>query len=352
MRVRYRGAGTLRRWLTPARGLVLLLLCVALAGLLQSGSVLPGTRGAVRLANARTSHPAKPVAQRARVAQPPASGSLTPAAGAAGPTGITHTVTVAGRVRTYVVFRPPNPLSAQVPALVVLHGRDEPIPLEERRDGLLGLVEQGRAEVVYPLGYRESWNAGACCGPAQRMGMDDLGFVTRVITRVRQDPLVGSVILAGFSNGGRMVYRAACSRPDLVSAMVVVDAVDTAACPGGRPVSLLQMDGTLDPIVAYDASVPPHVVGGFVEPSAVAQVVAWRHRDTCTNVATTTVSGSLRLQVWASCAAGTTVQFATFAGLGHAWPPGEAGAPSGADLLWAFVTAGTTQPVHPGSTVN
>lgn len=326
-----------------------MLLCVALAALLPSGSLLPGRgSGSVRLANTRTSHPAKPAAQHSRVAQPPVLRAQSPARSAAAtPVGVTHSVTVGGQARIYVVFRPPHPLSAQVPALVVLHGRDEPLPMEERRDGLLGLADQGRAVVVYPSGYRESWNAGACCGPAQRMGMDDLGFITRVIAEVRKDPLVGPVILAGFSNGGRMVYRVACSRPDLVSAMVVVDAVDTAACPAERPVSLLQMDGTRDPFVAYDASVAPHVAGGFVEPSAVAQVVAWRHRDACGDAATTTVAGSLRLQVWASCAAGTTVQFATFDGMGHEWPPGEAGTPSGADLLWAFVTAGTATPVHP-----
>ncbi|HEX5512018.1 MAG TPA: hypothetical protein VFX41_09910, partial [Actinomycetales bacterium] len=43
------------------------------------------------------------------------------------------------------------------------------------------------ATVVYPhgLGARSSWNAGGCCGSAARSGIDDVGYVSRLISSLR-----------------------------------------------------------------------------------------------------------------------------------------------------------------------
>ncbi|MCW3045656.1 MAG: Poly(3-hydroxybutyrate) depolymerase-like protein, partial [Actinobacteria bacterium] len=142
-----------------------------------------------------------------------------------GITPVTSSVTVGGMVRTYDVFSPPAGATGRLPALVVLHGRKSSVTVEESRDGLIQLAKQGKALVVYPSGYGQSWNAGACCGPAQLAGVDDVSFVTNLIRSVGSRPDVSAVYLVGYSNGGRMAYDIVCAHPKLVSSFVVVAAV-------------------------------------------------------------------------------------------------------------------------------
>jgi polyhydroxybutyrate depolymerase len=256
-----------------------------------------------------------------------------------GLTPVTSSVTVGGMVRTYDVFSPPAGATGRLPALVVLHGRKSSVTVEESRDGLIQLAKQGKALVVYPSGYGQSWNAGACCGPAQVAGVDDVSFVTDLIRSVGSRPDVSAVYLVGYSNGGRMAYDIVCAHPKLVSSFVVVAAVPVIACTPGAPVSLLEMVGTVDPILAYDSSSPPLHVNGYREPTVTDQVALWRKRDGCTAVVSTQTTGTFRLQTWSHCNAGSVVALGTYQGGGHAWPAGGGGVPSGGDVLWRFLTA-------------
>jgi polyhydroxybutyrate depolymerase len=251
---------------------------------------------------------------------------------------VTSSVTVGGTVRTYDVFSPPAGAPGRLPALVVLHGRKSSVTLEEGRDGLIQLAKQGKALIVYPSGYGQSWNAGACCGPAQVAGVDDLSFITDLIRSVGSRPDVSAVYLVGYSNGGRMAYDIVCAHPKLVSSFVVVAAVPVIACPAGAPVSLLEMVGTLDPILSYDSSSPPRHINGYREPTVTDQVALWRKRDGCTAAFSTQTTGTFDLQTWSHCTGGSVVALGTYRGGGHAWPAGGGGLPSGADVLWRFLT--------------
>jgi polyhydroxybutyrate depolymerase len=276
---------------------------------------------------------------------PRGTAGLSPPPLPAGVTEVTTTVRVGELERAYVVYQPAKGPSPKAPVLVVLQGNGTPLWLEVSRDGLLPLAASGKAILVYPEGYLRSWNAGVCCGPAQVADVNDVGFLTQVIDHFAASR---TVFLAGFSNGGRMAYRMVCTDPRLVRAFVVVDAVPSIACSPGRAVSLLQIDGSRDPIVAYDASMPAHVVGRFLEPTATGAVAAWSRRDGCSTQVTSRSMGALELLAWLNCANRTAVQFATYDGLGHAWPDGDLTTPSAADLLWAFVTDPTSVPA-PGA---
>jgi polyhydroxybutyrate depolymerase len=258
------------------------------------------------------------------------------------PDGITpvrSSVTVGGMTRTYDVFSPPVGATGRVPALVVLHGRKTSVTVEESRDGLIQLAKQGKALVVYPTGFGQSWNAGACCGPAQVAGVDDLTFLTDLVRSVGSRPDVSAVYLVGYSNGGRMAYDVVCAHPRLVSSFVVVAAVPVIACAPGAPVSLLEMVGTLDPILSYDSLSPRQHVNGYREPTVTDEVALWRKRDGCSASFTTQTTGTFRLQTWPQCNGGSVVALGTYQGAGHAWPAGGGGLPSAADVLWRFLTA-------------
>jgi polyhydroxybutyrate depolymerase len=268
-----------------------------------------------------------------------------------GITPVTSSVTVGGMVRTYQVFSPPAGAAGRVPALVVLHGRKSSVTLEESRDGLVQLAKQGKAIVVYPAGYGQSWNAGACCGPAKLAGVDDRSFLTDLIRSIGGRPDVSAVYLVGYSNGGRMAYDIVCAHPHLVSSFVVVAAVPVIACPAGPPVSLLEIVGTLDPILSYDAASPRQHVSGYRERTVVDQVALWRKRDGCSAASSTQATGTFRLETWSRCTGGSVVALGTYQAAGHAWPAGGGGLPSGADVLWRFLTAPrATTPVPPSPT--
>jgi polyhydroxybutyrate depolymerase len=243
-----------------------------------------------------------------------------------------HTLRFDHLTRQYLEMTPDRPVSPSIPILVVLHGRRVTPEQEARRDGFLALASQGRAELVYPAGIGRSWNAGGCCGLAAAEHVDDAGFLTDLIARV--DP--GDrrpVYLVGFSNGGRLAYTLACDDPGLVDGYAVVDAVPVHPCTAPRPITVVQVDGTADPLVPYRPG--DH---GAESPPATIQVARLRAIDGCVPQPTTSHAGELTLSTWTSCHSGTRVGFASYAGVGHLWPPGDATTPGAAAVIWSFLT--------------
>src|SRR5580700_6459380 len=119
-----------------------------------------------------------------------AAGALSPAsarpAAATTPTVATRTTTqsikVGGLTRTWVQIAPAG--AATEPIIVVLSGISASAGAEMARDGLLGLPATGRAELVYPSGYANSWNAGGCCGWAAKRHVDDVAFLQALVAHV------------------------------------------------------------------------------------------------------------------------------------------------------------------------
>ena len=99
-----------------------------------------------------------------------------------------HTIPVGGLQRTYEVIQPHKPAATKLPVFVFLHGIDADITTEEDRDGLLPLVTDSQAILVYPAGYEESWNDGACCTEANAHGVDDLRVPDGRCPRGGDDP--------------------------------------------------------------------------------------------------------------------------------------------------------------------
>ena len=199
----------MRRWgrLVAAGGLILAVLGAAAVVSAARGQPDRDLAGAADRSDVPARHAAAtPTASTVATQLPPGqdvAGRTVPPATIL-PDGIapvTASVKVEGMLRTYDVFSPPPGTAGRVPALVVLQGRKSSVTLEESRDGLIQLARQGKALVVYPVGYRESWNAGACCGPAQAAGIDDLSFLTGLIRDVGSRRDVSNVYLVGYKIG-------------------------------------------------------------------------------------------------------------------------------------------------------
>lgn len=135
------------------------------------------------------------------------------------------------------------------PAMIVLHGiKDTPEHFESvahfddyaDRDGNL---------VAFPEGLRESFNAGLCCGDASAYGVDDIGFLSDVVSDLRARG-AGRITVVGFSNGGMMAYRLACARPDVVDTIGVMSGtLEVPHCDG--PIHALHLHGLKDTAVPF-----------------------------------------------------------------------------------------------------
>lgn len=265
-----------------------------------------------------------PDAQAQAPGPTPIAQTITSAAPVAAATVATmRSISVGGLQRDYEVIQPQTPVSARLPVFVFLHGINSDITTEENRDGLLPLVTAGQAILVYPQGFENTWNDGACCSVANSDGVTDVAFLSDVVRLSATIPGADAtaVYVVGYSDGGKMAYHLICQQPRLVTGAVIIAALPASACPPGAPVPLLQVSGDNDPVNPYQ--------------DVLQQVSDWLTRDGCTTASSTATYDTLTLQSWPACAQGSRVQLATYAGGGHG-PFGGNGSPPLAQLLMSF----------------
>lgn len=261
------------------------------------------------------------------------------------------TVASEGRQRQVIVHRPSAVAPAAGYALVVmLHGGLGSASQAESSYGWDALSETAGFVVAYPDGVDRTWNAGSCCGGAQRADVDDVAFLTEVVDQISElMPIDDSRrYLTGMSNGAMMTYRMAC-QSSLFAAIAPVAGTQLVDCGSATPTSVLHIHGADDTQVRLDGergAAPGHVDG-----PAVAQVIkSWRLRDDCAAPRVTTSGGVTTTT--ADCADGRTVTWIVIAGAGHQWPGSKRSTYPGADKpstaldatteIWRFFDA------HPG----
>jgi polyhydroxybutyrate depolymerase len=169
---------------------------------------------------------------------------------------------VGGIARTFLVYVPRE--AVDPPALVIaLHGGDgDGASMRRRiRDTLEPLADTRGFLVVYPDGYEGNWNdcRGRAPFAAKREGIDDVAFLRALTSRLVRERHVdpSRVFVFGFSNGGYMAYRLALEAPDAFAAVAAVAAslpveAEMDCRSSGRPVSVMAVNGTADPITLYD----------------------------------------------------------------------------------------------------
>jgi len=242
-----------------------------------------------------------------------------------------------GYTRTLRVYVP-HQRGGPWPLLVVLHGGGGGGGGMEglTRSGFDRIADRDGLVVVYPDGIGHGWNDGRTDlkSEAVKRGVDDLGYLRALPGLLAQrfpiDP--ARVYATGISNGGLMSYRLACDAADVYAAVAPVAAnlsVELApACRPPRPVPVLIIDGTDDPIMPWD--------GGAVRVlwmtrgdvlSAPATFARWRALDGCgparadAEVDAVPDDQTSFIVHRASCA-GSEVTLYEVRGGGHTWPQG------------------------------
>jgi len=244
----------------------------------------------------------------------------------------TYSLEAGGLDRSYVVTAPVAAMPKSSPVIVMLGGVNASVNLEMSRDNLLQYAYSGQAELVYPVGYKESWNAGGCCGKAATHNVNDVAFIKAVVAAV--DPgHEHPIYLVGYSNGGRMAYEMACSAPGLFDGIAVAKADPDAGCVITKPVTILT-------IAALDDTAVPYQPGdkGKESPAATVQSADLRTLDGCTSTSTAVQHSAMTLTTWTGCSSGTRVGFAVYDTGGHNFPPPVGKTPSASQIIWSFFT--------------
>jgi polyhydroxybutyrate depolymerase len=250
----------------------------------------------------------------------------------------TYSIEAGGLTRTWEQIAPVAPLTKSAPVIVVLSGISASVSSEIQRDDLVPYVNAGEAELVYPVGYHESWNAGGCCGKAAAANVDDTGFLKALAARV--DPGHAHPLdLVGYSNGGRLAYRMACSDPGVFDEIAVVKADPMPGCVVTRPQTILQVAAKDDTAVPYEPGDT-----GRETPAATVQIARLRSAE-CTGDGATTTHGSMTITTWTGCADGTRLAFALWNSGGHSFPQPKGNTPGAAPVIWSFFTQTPLRPL-------
>jgi polyhydroxybutyrate depolymerase len=245
-------------------------------------------------------------------------------------------VTVDGVPRTYLVHVPPQKPAAGFPVVLAFHGAGA------QGAGMIGLThidalaDRRGFIAVYPDGIDRRWDDGRRSIAAHT---NDVAFTVAMLDDLAHAYPVDArrVFAAGMSNGAMLSERLGCELSARIGAIAAVAggmAADIApSCHPAKPVSVLQIAGTADPVMPYGGGIVANHsvfgVGGEVV-GAARTAELWAHIDGCGSAGAPAAlppvppadGTSVTRTHYAGCAAGREVSLLTVTGGGHAWPGG------------------------------
>ncbi len=255
-------------------------------------------------------------------------------ASAADPSG---QVTVGGTIRTFTLHVPDGPRPpGGFPVVLAFHGGGQQGRAMRRISHLDAVADSRRFIVAYPDGIDKHWNDGRS---TIRNPQNDVGFVSALIDQLQQSYGIDSkrIYATGISNGALFAERLGCELSGRITAIAPVAGTlpnDMAAkCRPERPVAVLQIDGTADPIVPFNggdvadfggAGEGGKVLsardtaafwarnGGCAQPTAAAPLPPVARLDRTRVIATR----------YRGCGPSGAVEMLTVIGGGHTWPGG------------------------------
>lgn len=247
-----------------------------------------------------------------------------------------------GRERSYIVHLPPKEkMNAPLPLLFHLHGGGG------TAKGTAGLTfgrfntlaDRDGFIVVYPNAINKNWNDGRELEDviAWKENIDDVGFITAILDELKDKyPVDASrIFTTGMSNGGFMSSRLLCDRADIFRGGAILTASLSKdyipKCNPEKPVAVMVMNGTDDPLVPYDGGqikVFRKTRGEIVSTDEIMDF--WKEKNGCTLKKNT-------VELPDKAADGTTVSMEEYTdcenlgalvlyrinGGGHTWPGGK-----------------------------
>ena len=288
------------------------------------------------------------------------------------PTSELRTLTCDGRERRYLLHFPPQYDAARAwPLVLSFHGSNSNGQIQLEFTAMNETADREGFVVVHPFGSGERerllfWNAGNCCGYAQKRAVDDISFVRALLDRLNQEVAIDRdrVYATGMSNGAMMSYRLAAEMADVFAAIAAVaGTMGAETCHPSQPVSILHFHGSDDEFVPVEGGVGRRSVTRTHHFSLAHTVRAWVNANGCpAQPVTETIANihndgttTLRSRYGPGRADAEVVVY-LIQGAGHTWP-GRPPRPhylgkttyniNANDIIWDFFRRHARRPLNP-----
>jgi polyhydroxybutyrate depolymerase len=262
--------------------------------------------------------------------------------------------------RTYAVHLPQGYDSQQhYPVVILLHALDQDAAEMARLTHFNEFADRDSIIAVYPNSLSGRWNLGGGepqpyrrdpyrrpgpygpgPGPRAEQGEHregprrnpDIQFFNRMIDRLTTRYSVDTrrIYAVGLGEGGFMALRIGCVMADRVAAIAVVAAAKPRMlnCVPSRPVPMLLMNGTDDPIVPYDGG--RYKDGMLHLLSAEDSAKEWARLNHCSEKPSESKLPALneggkdtKVYLFDNCQENAQVALYSVKSGGHTWPGGE-----------------------------
>ena len=237
------------------------------------------------------------------------------------------TLSHGGLIRNYHVHVPAAYDSTNAtPVVFAFHGGFGSSDNIEQQSGLSIVADEENFIIVYPngTGTIPTWNGGECCGYAAREGIDDVGFVDKVLDRIIEDYTVDArrVYATGISNGGAMTYHLACELGERFAAYAPVAATyRNASCMPMFAEPVIHFHSSRDDNVPIEGGVGngPSNLDWLPLDSTLAHFALY---NGCAGATGEQLSDSLFVKKWNDCGFMGDVHLFLVSDGGHSWPGG------------------------------
>lgn len=159
--------------------------------------------------------------------------------------------------RSYRLHTPPTyDEIIPVPLMLNFHGLNSSAIIQEVYSQMSVVADSAGFIVAYPEGIDQRWNVNI--DDLENDSIDDVGFVSALIDTIVANYNIDTnrIYASGFSLGGFMCYRLACELSHRISAITSVSGLMSEPllqnCHPTRSVSITQIHGTNDQVVAYN----------------------------------------------------------------------------------------------------
>jgi len=266
--------------------------------------------------------------------------SSSGAGGAGGAAPAACTQTTFGGTRPVTLHVPASyDCDAGAPLVILLHGYSASGAIEELYLNVTAESNKRGFLYAHPDGLKDAtslqfWNATDACCDFTGPDVDDSAYLDGLVHEIEAayhvDPK--RVYFVGHSNGAFMSYRMACDHAGEVAAIASLAGAmwaDLTRCTPADPVSVLEIHGTADAVIAYNGG--SNV--GHPYPAAETSVSDWATFDKCAptpdtslppiDIEATLPGAETTITRWGQCEAGTEVQLWTIQGGSHVptFPP-------------------------------
>lgn len=168
-----------------------------------------------------------------------------------------YSLSIDSRNRSFTVYSPMNfDENKEYPVLLALHGRYGNPKNMAKMTNFNPLADEHDFLIVYPKGFRRSWNDGRGEGPAAENDIDDVKFMKGIVGFLKANYPINEnkLFVSGMSNGGFMTMRLACEMSETFKAFIsVTGSLSTDFdCNPSTPINLMLIAGTDDELVPYN----------------------------------------------------------------------------------------------------